>query len=151
MSRMRRLAALLVGLVVLLAACNPAPREFAIYLARDAETPVISLEDIVSYTWATHEICLTEAAFARIMALHVPVQGLPFVARVDCKQAYAGAFWTPISSMSFDGVTIMLPLGSQDPVIRVELGYPGSGFFTGDDPRFNFQVRKTLERAGKLR
>lgn len=142
---------LLAMVLVLLAACNPTPQEFAIYLTQHPETPVISMEDIVSYTWATHEIRLTEAAFARVMALQVPVRGLPFVARVDGKQVYAGALWTPLSSMSFDGVTILLPLGSQDPVIRIELGYPGSDSFTGADPRFNPQVRRVLERAGKLR
>jgi hypothetical protein len=139
-------------LLVLLPACNPAPQEFAICLAEgDVGAPVISMEDIVSYTWATHEIRLTEAAFARILALQVPVRGLPFVARVDGSQVYAGAFWTPISSMSSDGVVIMFPLGAQDPVIRIELGYPGSGFFSGADPRFNPRVRAALARAGKLR
>ncbi|GAB4410501.1 MAG: hypothetical protein Kow00123_24120 [Anaerolineales bacterium] len=152
MSMRRLVAGLLAVLLVVVPACNPTPQEFAIYLANgDAGAPVIAMEDIVSYTWATHEIRLTEAAFARVMALHVPVRGLPFVARVDGRQVYAGAFWTPISSMSFDGVTIMLPPGAQDPVIRIELGYPGSGFFTGDDPRFNPQVRAALARAGKLR
>ncbi len=152
MRRMRRAGiGLLVVLLGLLAACNPAPRDFAIYLTRDGETPVISMEDIVSYTWEVHEIRLTEAAFAKVMALRVPVQGLPFVARVDGRQVYAGAFWTPLSSMAFNGVTILLPLGAQEPVIRIELGYPGSDLFTGDDPRFNLRVRKALERAGKLR
>lgn len=142
---------LLVALVRLLAACNPEPQEFAIYLAGDAQTPVISMDDIVSYAWDTHEIRLTDAAFARVMALHVPVSGLPFVARVDGKPVYAGAFWTALSSMSYDGVAIVLPLGAQEPVIRIELGYPGAGFFCGNDPRASPRVRKALARAGEVR
>lgn len=148
---MARAAIALLVLLGLLAVCTPRPQEFAIYLARDAQTPVISLDDIVSYAWDTHEIRLTDAAFARVMALQVPMSGLPFVARVDGERVYAGAFWTPLSSMSHDGVTILLLPGSQGPVIRIELGYPGANFFHGNDPRANPQVRKALERAGKLR
>jgi len=159
----------LIALVGLLTSCAPEPAgDFAIYLlAEDVkvselaavdlqslplqDAPTISTADIVAYTWGTHEIKLTAAGFERVMALQVRTWGLPFVVCVDRKPVYWGAFWTPYSSQSFEGVTIMLPLGAQDSTIQIELGYPGSDFFLGQDPRFDAEVRKALERAGKLR
>jgi hypothetical protein len=167
------IAAALVLVVLLETACGgePAPDEgFAIYLtATDtplalnaaltdieiADTPFVSGADIVAYSADTHEIELTAAAYSRIVALEVPVSGRPFVVCVDHRPIYAGAFWTPISSVSFGGVMIMKPLSpetaSNRHAIRLEPGYPGPDFSTGDDPRSDPAVLEALERAGKLR
>jgi hypothetical protein len=116
-----------------------------------AEQPVIAMNDIVSYNAKIHEIMLTTEAFDRISSLEVPVRGRSFVVCVDRNPIYWGAFWTPISSMSFDGVTIMKPLGSQDSkIIKLEAGYPSSSFYRGEDPRNNAEVMGLLEQAGKL-
>ena len=116
-----------------------------------AEQPVIATNDIIAYNAKTHEITLTANAFDRIYSLEVPVRGKSFVVCIDRKLIYWGAFWTPISSISFDGVTIWKPLGSQDPkIIKLELGYPSSSFYGGEDPRNNAEVMKSLEQAGKL-
>jgi len=139
---------------------------FAIYLTRDdvppaqmealshveiAEQPIISTRDIITYNAQTHEIKLTSSAFERISQLDVPVRGKSFMVCVDKKLIYWGAFWTPISSISFDGVTIWKPLSSQEPkVITLELGYPSESFYGGEDPRNNPEVLKSLEQAGKL-
>ena len=139
---------------------------FAIYLTRDdipvSEMPllshvdiagdsVISLDDIVSYTRRNHEIKLTPAAYERVMGLQVPTSGKSFVVCVDESPVYWGAFWTPVSSQSFDGVTIWVPsFNVQKNTIRLELGYPSPGFFTGEDPRSNTQIIQSLEQAGKL-
>jgi hypothetical protein len=70
---------------------------------------------------------------------------------VDKDPIYWGAFWTPISSMSFEGVTIWIPLGFQEPnVITLELGYPSSTFYAGEDPRNNPEILNSLSEAGKL-
>jgi hypothetical protein len=158
-----------LAIAALLGGCAPEPpRDFAIYLPSGDMTvtqmaaaelgtlplqdiPVLSTADIVYYRWGTHEIKLTGAGFERVMALQVRTWGLPFVVCVDRKAVYWGAFWTPYSSQSFEGVTIMLPLGAQDSTIQIELGYPGSDFFHGQDPRFDAEVRKALEQAGKLK
>lgn len=115
-----------------------------------AESPVISLKDIISYEKATHHIRLSKEASQRVRDLAVPVRGRVFVVCVDRQPMYWGAFWTPISSMSFDGVTILKPLGAQD-TIQIGLGYPGGGFFQGTDPRSDPEVFRSLEQAGKLR
>jgi len=139
---------------------------FAIYLTREdvppekmemlsyvdiAGQPVVSLPDIITYNTQTHEIKLTGTAFERISQLEVPVSGKSFVVCVDKSPVYWGAFWTPISSVSFDGVTIWKPFGSQESeVITLELGYPSSSFYSGQDPRNNLAVMESLEQSGKL-
>jgi hypothetical protein len=147
--------------------CVPSKGEgFAIYLTkRDilpekmealshvnlTDQPIISAEDVITYNAQTHEIKLTAEAFERIYELEVPVQGRSFMVCVDKQSIYWGAFWTPISSISFDGVTIWKPYSSQGPaVITLQLGYPSSSFYGGEDPRNSPEILKSLEQAGKL-
>ncbi len=158
---------IIVVLIFLVGGCTTTKGEgFAIYLTREdippakmealshvdiAETPIISIDDIITYNAQTHEIKLTNTAYDRILNLEVPVQGRSFLVCVDRAPIYWGAFWTPISSMSFGGVTIWKPLGSQVlKVITLELGYPSSSFYQGEDPRSNPEVMKSLEQARKL-
>ena len=162
-----KLTAVIVCVLLMSGACFAPDHEgFAVYLTKGdippaqmpalshvdiVEQPVIAMNDIISYNAKTHEITLTANAFDRISSLEVPVRGRSFVVCVDRKPIYWGAFWTPISSISFDGVTIWKPLGSQDPkVIKLELGYPSSSFYRSEDPRNNAEVMESLEQAGKL-
>lgn len=139
---------------------------FAIYLTRDdippekmemlsyveiADQPIISIQDIISYNAQTHEIKLTDQAFERIAKLEVPIRGKSFLVCVDKAPIYWGAFWTPLSSMSFGGVTIWQPLGIQElKFITLERGYPSSSFYTGEDPQNNTTILQSLEQSGKL-
>ncbi|HSW59082.1 MAG TPA: hypothetical protein VLH15_11800 [Dehalococcoidales bacterium] len=139
---------------------------FAIYLTRDDvpperlnvlsniridDQPVISNQDIISYDAQTHEITLTEAAFERISKLEVPMQGRSFIICVDSKPVYSGAFWTPLSSHSFDGVTICKPLSNQgNGTITISKGYPSPDFFSGSDPRSHPEILNALKNSGKL-
>ena len=141
-----KLTVLMLMLMFVVSGCNSAKAEgFAIYLTRDdippsnmealshveiAEQPIISIQDILAYNAQTYEIKLTDDAFERISELEVPVRGKSFLVCVDKVPIYWGAFWTPLSSMSFDGVTIWKPLGSQEPkIIALQLGYPSSSFY----------------------
>jgi hypothetical protein len=113
--------------------------------------PLISSKDIVSYYGQTHELKLTPAAYGRVVELQVPGQGTSFLVCVDKAPVYWGAFWTPLSSYSFEGVTIWKPLTTGgEPVLALDLGYPSSSFYRGQDPRGNPQVIDALEKAGKL-
>jgi len=160
----------LVACCVLLVspACSTRGDEgFAIYLTRDniapaqmdalsrveiAEQPVISTKDIVAYEAATHEMTLTKDSFERLVSLDVPVSGKSFVVCVDRQSIYWGAFWTPISSLAFEGVTIWKPLGIQgSTVVQLELGYPDASFYREEDPRNAPEVLSALEHAGKLK
>lgn len=162
-----KLAVILVCVLLLSSGCsNPKPEGFAIYLTKNdvppaqmealshveiADQPMISAKDIVTYNKRTHEITLNKDAFQRISNLEVPVRGKSFVVYVDKKPIYWGAFWTPISSISFEGVTVWKPLGSQGPeMITLELGYPSSTFYDGEDPRNNPEIIESLQLAGKL-
>ena len=116
-----------------------------------AEQPIIAMNDIISYNAQTHELKLTANAYEDISQLDVPVSGKSFMVCVDKKLIYFGAFWTPVSSISFDGVTIWKPLSlGETRIINLELGYPSSSFYGGEDPRNNPEVIRSLEQAGKL-
>jgi hypothetical protein len=155
--------------ILILSGCTASKGEgFAIYLTKGdispaqmpalshidiEEQPLIDLSDIITYYADTHHIALTASAYERISELEVPVGGKSFVVCVNRKPIYWGAFWTPISSVSFDGVTIWKwkSLSSQEPeIIRLELGYPSPSFSVGEDPRNNAGVMESLEQAGKL-
>ncbi len=139
---------------------------FAVYLTRDnippdkmemlshvdiAGQPIIASQDIITYNAQTHEIKLTGQAFERISKLEVPVRGKSFLVCVDRAPIYWGAFWTPFSSVSFDGVNILQPSGTPvTQVITIGLGYPSLSFYRGTDPRNDQTVIKSLEQAGKL-
>ena len=97
---------------------------------------------------------LTQDAFQRIQDLFllpVDVDGMPFVVSVGGDPVYGGAFWTPASSLIFDGVTIMEPFAQGSTTIRLELGYPSTEFVSGIDPRSDARIMEALETAGKLR
>ncbi len=117
-----------------------------------ADEPIISIDDIISYTKETHEIELTADAYERVSKLEVPVSGRAFVVCVDRNPIYWGAFWVGWSSLSFDGITIMLPPFSPDGhLIQLGLGYPLPDYYQGKDPRSNPEIFQSLEQAGKLK
>jgi len=162
-----RLIVVLICIILISSGCTATKREgFAIYLTKNdippermealshvemADRPIISMKDVITYNAQTHEMKLTDEAFERISQLEVPVRGKSFLVCVDKATKYWGAFWTSFSSMSFDGVTIWKPLNTQEPkVIALDLGYPSSSFYKGEDPRNNAEVTKSLEQAGKL-
>ena len=160
--------------LAVLSACTGAASEpesagdFAIYLVEQGTfdpqmdlnqlelegTPFLSLDDILTYTWETHEIALTESARERVEQLEVPVTGgVPFVVCVGAERIYPGAFWISYSSMSYNGIVIDT-LSSQldDPILRLQLGYPESPeFFMGEDLRSDPRIQQSLREAGKLR
>jgi len=140
---------------------------FAIYLTKDdipvaemeklshidlADTPAVSINDIISYNRATHEIELTPDAYERVMGLEVSTSGRSFLVCVDRAPVYWGAFWTPLSSQSFSGVSIWVyPYSQQGNIITLQLGYPSQSFYQGEDPRSNPIIMESLDKAGKLR
>jgi hypothetical protein len=161
------LVAICLSAPFIFGSCAGGQEGFAIYLTRDnipvsqmvvlcqvdiADEPVISIDDIISYDRETHEIELTTGAYERVMSLQVPTSGKSFVVCVDKSPVYWGAFWTPVSSQSFGGVTIWVPsFELKENTIRIELGYPSPGFSIVEDPRSNPVIMQSLEQAGKLK
>ena len=163
---------LLILMVVVAGGCTASDqKEFGIYLLNEdmptdqfqaadlddlelVDQPVISTADINSYTQETHAIELNEDAYQRIQDLFllpVDVDGMPFVVSVGGEPVYRGAFWTPASSLIYDGVTIMEPFASDSTIINLELGYPSTDFASGIDPRSDARIMEALDAAGKLR
>lgn len=166
MRSIKLIAFLLLPILTVGGCASPKSEGFAIYfLSRDvpvsempivshldiADRPLVSLRDIVSYSSETHDIELTAKAYEKISELEVPVNGRVFVVCINRYPIYWGAFWTPVSAIPFDGVTILKPLASDRHVIQVQLGYPSPKFSTGEDPRSNPEILRSLERAGKLK
>ena len=117
-----------------------------------ADSPFLAEEEIVSYRKATHDIVLTKNGIEKIQKLAVPVNGTAFAICVNHKPIYTGAFWRDYSSISYDGVVINTTRVSQEnPTIRIQLGYPDSSFYRGEDPRADPSLLEELEKAGKLK
>jgi len=169
-----------IAVLLLLAGCgHPAaepPQTFALYMPVEPmsgqqiatadihqivlqDTPVLSDADIVSYRRDTHEIELTDAAYQRLMHMGmpagdgggVPVFGKGFVVCVGNERIYAGAFWTLLSSLSYDGYVLMLPLDPARHVVSIERGYPASQPAWTSDQRNDPRIFRALDQTGKLR
>jgi hypothetical protein len=116
--------------------------------------PIISSDDIISYDATNHVMELTQAAYTRVQQIFpmpVKVDGIPFVVCVGKERIYIGAFWTPVSSLSYDGVVIMQPFETKPTTVQIALGYPISDVFTSNDPRADSRIMKALERDRKLK
>jgi hypothetical protein len=170
---LKRISLLLIVLVgTVLAGCQGGQAgSFAIYLLAEdipatqisqmdigelmlQDKPLISGDDIVSYDQSTHTIELTREAYERVQQIFpmpVEVDGIPFVVCVGNERIYTGAFWTPLSSISYDGVIIMQPFDPNGTTIQIALGYPSPEVFTGDDPRDDPRILKALEQSRKLK
>ncbi|MDQ7817898.1 MAG: hypothetical protein RDU14_12805 [Melioribacteraceae bacterium] len=138
---------------------------FGIYLTRDevlpthlealshiapADKPLISLNEIVSYTWSDHTILLTEKGRQILDTLSLGVYGRSFLVCVNGSPKYHGAFWTLISSVTFVGTTIIITRWTSG-IIRIGRGYPIDFDTSLPDPRMNSDVETVLRLAGKLR
>jgi hypothetical protein len=162
---------LLLALGLTLGGCGAKSGGFAIYLLADdrpaaalagadlaglplRDQPLLTQDDLAWYDAATHEMELTPEALARVQQVFptpIRTNGIPFVVCVGREPIYAGAFWTPLSSQSYDGVVILQPFATNLATIRISLGYPGASFYTGQDPRSDPRILQALADAGKLK
>ena len=172
MWRLPALSMILFLTALILIGCIPAKaRGVSIYLLADEipatellpvdlndlelqEEPILSSDGIITYSWARHEMELTAESYERIQRLFTlpaKVRGIPFVVCTGTDRIYAGAFWTPVSSIGFDGVVICQSFDPDKRIIRIGLGYPTCEAFTGKDPRSDQRILQSLEAAGKLK
>lgn len=115
--------------------------------------PLITEDDIVEYRWQTHSLVLKPGAEKRFPS--PGVWGIPFVLVADGKSQYLGAFWTHVSSASFEHPVIATPRfgpkgepGTAE--YTIDRAYPGATAEMKDDPRENETVRTVLQSLGKL-
>jgi hypothetical protein len=173
MSEMKKFFYVVLAGISLLAAAGCQPEksgDFAIYLTTGEipsqqlaitglyalplqPQPLLTDQDILAYHPDSHHMDLTPEGYQKIQnlfSLQVKVSGTPFVVVVGSQRIYSGAFWSPLSSLSFDGVVIMQPLERPGHTIGFSLGYPSRTTFTGVDPRGDPRILEALRAAGKL-
>lgn len=121
---------------------------FGIYLSQNNQL-VITDEDVVWYNKSSHEMKLTEEGLGKLEALTVSVYGTPFVIKLNGKEVYHGSFWTPMSSVSCNGIVIEI-FRDQNTIVEIQRGYPSSEFFVGTDPRNNSEMLRYFREMGKL-
>lgn len=118
-----------------------------------AEEPLISAEDLIRYRWEFHSFEVKEERYLQLAELFkqsVPMSGLPFVVLSQGERIYAGAFWSPASSLHFGGVVILQPVDPAGGPILITLGYPDQSWFMGEDPRSDPILKDALQGAGVL-
>ena len=111
------------------------------------DDPFISIDDIITYSWDTHEIKLTEESGDRTSSLRPPVTGTPSVVCVGTECVYSGALWPTYSSVLLEGATTIDPLlaGMRD-TIQISVG----PLYSGEDPRSDSRIFDSLKHADKL-
>ncbi len=151
---------------------EPAKPAFALYLLRDSTVsgaaaarvplddlrlqaaPLLTIDDVVAYDWDAHILALTEPAANRLPQ-RVETHGTPFVIVVAEQRIYLGAFWTSMSSQSFDHPVIDIDRRHDGPSIpftfAIEPAYPsGPAADADDDPRNDDRLWNALLDADKL-
>ena len=121
---------------------------FGIYLSENNKL-VISDEDIVWYSRATHEIRLTELGAEKIEGLHVSVYGDPFVVKIGGEKIYNGLFVIPLSSVGQQPSEAVIETLVQNNTIKIQMGYPPSQF-GAEDPRNNPKIFDYFQSIKKL-
>lgn len=147
---------------------TPAGEEgFAIYYTRDnipaeqigdlssvalADEPLVSFDDIISYSKYTHEIQISASSYEKLVSSENDHLRRTIIFCVNKKPLYYGELLWPFSSYWPAGVTIMRPL--TEPLegegfyIRIEFSTLSND--PSPDPRSNPMIMERLEKAGKL-
>jgi hypothetical protein len=95
---------------------------------------IADYKDITKYDSTEHIFILSDVAKERIGKLEYPVTPTPFAIALDGKVIYIANFIPGYSSISCETCITIEPY-SADNKFMVNLGYPGSDYFIGPDPR----------------
>jgi len=108
-----------------------------------AAYPLISMNDIIKYEWATHIVHLKKPAENKLTDLSKPGNLIdrPFIVLVNGERVYMGAIWPGYYSMMCMYPHIMLP--SRNPYLIM------SGI-DREDKRNDIRIYTVLKNAGKL-
>ena len=130
---------------------NAPSERFGIYVLNNNEL-IISDDEIVWYNKSSHEIKLTEEGAEKIDAIKMisVTYGEPFVLKIGDQEIYSGCFWTPMSSVSHQGIIIETLVDPSDNTIKLEMGYP-SGSLQDSDPRNDPMIFDHFQKMGKLK
>jgi hypothetical protein len=107
-------------------------------------SPILTLDDIISYTWSTHDLDVTTAARERLASAEL---GRVFVVTALDDRMYMGAFWETTSSVAPVNIGISKwHLETQDTPFHVWGAFEEGA----EDVRADSKIRRVLEAAGKL-
>ncbi|MEM0053582.1 MAG: hypothetical protein QXL89_05300 [Nitrososphaeria archaeon] len=123
---------------------------FEIYLS-DTNELVFSDKDIIFYNRTSHQIKLSKEGLDRIKKMNLYHK--LFVAKLNGKEIYKGAFWSEIDSISFSGIVMIDILAVQHGLtdtLRIEPCYPSIEFCDGKDLRNNSELFDYFQSIGKL-
>jgi len=93
----------------------------------------LSKTDIESYSIRDHTINLTSSGIAKLSELIIPIQGMPFVLKVNGETILSGWFWNQFSSEGCDRVYGMVFPGANNIKLRFGVG----SFKCGKNPLKN--------------
>lgn len=107
---------------------------------------LFEVDDIVRFDW---EKQIFELSRRRAMDLIAHSIGLshPFTVKDDKGIIYHGTFMSELSSMSYDGPTIIID-SQIPPLFKIDISYPGHEL--EKDKRFSGRLKTSLVRAGVL-
>ncbi len=136
---------------------NSCAAEFDI---RDPDgTVIIAADKIKCYDWSKHRLTLVPGVrsdlFNELSKTGALVSGRRFAVCIHGKPIYEGNFTTSASSFSFNTPVIVVnPASYKDGLktneLVIQLGYPNSEFFRGDDPRGDKRIEDGLRADGKF-
>lgn len=113
---------------------------------------LIAYKDIINYDTASHTISLSYPLES--LKIKRNVYGVPFLITLGGEKIYGGWFWTSISSIPCSWVVVLLDYPGYDfsnNLLTLQLGYPTSDFFIGNDPRKNAKIMNRLRSDGKIK
>jgi hypothetical protein len=110
---------------------------------------IVNYNEIIGYDSTDYIFLLSEEAGERIRIKDYPVSPTRFAIAVDGILIYVANFIPGYSSMSCEDCLTIEPY-SYDNKYSVELGYPGSNFFSGIDSRNDKRIILRLQRDNKL-
>lgn len=115
------------------------------------ENPLITEKDIIAYDGNTHYFDVTEQAIQRIRKGRRHIDEIVAVC-VAKKPRYVAVILDGICEVASNAVVIMIPSPAEPPscTISIELGYPTPEWYTGNDPRDDFEILNALRSSGKL-
>ncbi|MEJ2271956.1 MAG: hypothetical protein P8X91_05660 [Candidatus Bathyarchaeota archaeon] len=110
---------------------------------------MISENEIIGYNRSSHEIILTDEGIKKIenLSQSLPLDGKPFVLRINGEDIYEGWFWSPVSSIHCSEIVIQTRVRNN--IIQITTGYPESQF-QGEDPRNNSTILTHLHLSENL-
>jgi hypothetical protein len=112
-----------------------------------ASLPLLTVQDLKSYSWSTHTFVLQlrlDSVFKAMGRLGGKSSGVPFIVTIGQQRIYLGAFWWAYSSSLPEGTYIMMPSES-----TYTLSYPNQ-FATQPDKRADQRIHDALNAVGVL-